>query len=49
MQPLGGIVKSEHRTYVPTVQSENGRYRVMIKIQQLSRRLCESRESHHRF
>ncbi len=25
MQPLGGIVKSGHRAYAPTVQSENGR------------------------
>ncbi len=49
MQPLGGVVKSEHRAYAHTVQSENGRYRVMIKIQQLARRLLESRDSHHRF
>ncbi len=49
MQPLGGIVKSEHRAYAPTVQSENSRYQVMIKIQQLARRLSESRDSHHQF
>ncbi len=47
MQPLGGVVKSVHRAYVPTVQSENGRYRV--KIQPLARRLSESRDGHHRF
>ncbi len=49
MQPLGGVVKSVHRAYAPTVQSENGRYPVMIKIQQLARRLSESRDSHHWF
>ncbi len=47
MQALGGIVKSEHRAYAPTVQSENGRYQV--KIQQLARHLSESRDGHHRF
>ncbi len=26
MQPLGGVLKSEHRAYAPTVQSENCRY-----------------------
>ncbi len=47
MQLLGGFIKSEHLAYAPTVQSENGRYRVMVKIQQLARRLSESRDSHH--
>ncbi len=47
MQALGGVVKSEHRAYAPTVQSENGLYRV--KIQQLARHLSESRDGHHRF
>ncbi len=47
MQALCGVVKSEHRAYTPTVQSENGRYRV--KIRQLARHLSESIDGHHRF
>ncbi len=47
MQALGGVVKGEHRAYAPTVQSENGRYRV--KIQQLARHLSQSTDGHHQF